>query len=82
MVKEVAYINVVSSAAENMSIDKDVVRYVNAVADANVAGRRRRNDIDGGSSDAHPRQRGRVARPSGTQGGIPLAEQVSEGPTT
>ena len=81
-VKEVAYIDVVSSAAEKMSIDKDVVRYVNAVEDAYVTGRRRRNDTDGGSSDAPPRQRGRVAGPSGTQGGIRLGEQVSEGPTT
>ena len=49
VVKEVAYINVVSSAAEKIFTVKDVVRYVNAVEDAYVTGRRRRNDTDGGS---------------------------------
>ena len=49
VVKEVAYINVVSSAAKKMFTVKDVVRYVNAVEDAYVTGRRRRNDTDGSS---------------------------------
>ena len=39
--KEVAYVDIVSSAAGKMTIGKDVVRYVNAVEDVYVAGRRR-----------------------------------------
>ena len=35
--KDVAYVNIVSSAADKMTIGKDVVRYVNAV---DVTGRR------------------------------------------
>ena len=58
--KDVAYVDIVSSAADNMKIGRDVVRYVNAVEDVFVAERRRRNDTDAGSSDAPPRQRGRL----------------------
>ena len=80
-VKEVTYINIVSSEVEQMAIGKDVVKCVNAVEDAYVTGRRRRNDTDGGLSDAPPRPRGRVAKPLvGTQRGIPLGEQVHETP--
>ena len=78
-VKEVTYIDIVSSAAEKMAIGKDLVKYVNAVEDAYVTGRRRRNDTDGGSSNAPPRQRGRVAEPLvGAQRGIRLGEQVHD----
>ena len=80
-VKEVTYIDVVSSAAEKMAIGQDVVKYVNAVEDAYMTARRRRNDTDGGSSDAPPRQRGRVAELTlGVQRGICLGEQVHETP--
>ena len=79
-VQEVTYVDVVSSAAEKMAIGKAVVKYVNAVEDAYVTGRRRRNESDGGSSDAPPRQRGRPAVPANLQGGIQLGERVSEEP--
>ena len=79
-VQEVTYVDVVSSAAEKMAIGKAVVKYVNAVEDAYVTGRRRRNESDGGSSDAPPRQRGRPAAPTTLQGGIRLGERVSEEP--
>ena len=55
-----------------------MVKYVNAVEDAYVTGRRRRNESDRGSSDAPPRQRGRPALPANLQGGIRLGERVSE----
>ena len=64
--KEVAYVNIVSSVAERMSIDEDVVRYVNAVEDVFVTGRCRRADTDAGSSDAPPRQKGRTTEPTNT----------------
>ena len=64
--KEVTYVDIVSSAAEDMSIGQDVVRYVNAVEDAFVTGRRRRADTDEGSSDALPRQKGRTMEPTNT----------------
>ena len=54
-VNDVASIDIVSSAAGKMAIGKDVVRYVNAIEDAYMAGRRRRNDTDGGLSDTLPR---------------------------
>ena len=58
--KEVTYVDIVSLAAENMSIGRDVVQYVKAVEDAFATGRRRRADTDEGSSDAPPRQKGRT----------------------
>ena len=87
--KEVTYVDIVSSAAENMSIGRDVVRYVNAVEDVFVTGRRRRADTDAGSSDAPPRQKGRVeepvnAAPAGTSRVAPQpisTDSESEGET-
>ena len=58
--------DIVSLAAENMSIGRDVVRYVNAVEDAFATGRCRPADTDGGSSDAPPRQKGRMDPPTNT----------------
>ena len=64
--KEVTYVDIVSSASEGMSIGRDVVQYVNAVEDAFVTGRCRRADTDAGSSDALPRQKGRMTEPANT----------------
>ena len=72
--------DVVSSAAGIMAIGKAVVKYVNAVEDTYVTGRRRRNASAGGSSNALPRQRGRPAVPANLRGGIRLGERVSEEP--
>ena len=54
-VQEVTFVDVFSSAAEKMAIGKGVVKFVNAVEDACMTGRRRRNESDGGSSGAPPR---------------------------
>ena len=61
-VRDVAYIDIVSSAAENMTIGKDVVKYVNAFEDVYIAERRKRPEGDAGDSEAPLRQRGRQAR--------------------
>ena len=86
--KEVAYVDIVSSAAERMSIDEDVVRYVNAVEDVFVTGCGRRADTNAGSSDAPPRQKGRTTEPTNTRlptmRGVPQrisSDSASEGET-
>ena len=64
-----ASVDLVSSAARNMTIGSDVVRYVNAVEEAYAGERRRRAQNDAGSSEATMRTRIRLGEPMGSQSG-------------
>ena len=63
-----ASVDLVSSAARKMTIGTDVIKYVNAVEEAYVGGRRHRGKGDAGSSNTPARARIRVAGPSGLAG--------------
>ena len=58
-----AAVDLVSSAARWLTIGREVVRYVNAVEESCAVGARHRAEADGGSSEAPPRARIRVAGP-------------------
>lgn len=64
-----ASVDLVSSAARNMMIGSDVVRYVNPVEEAYAGERRRRAENDTGSSEAPMRTRIRLGEPIGSQSG-------------
>ena len=66
--KNMASVDLVSSAARKMTIGTDVIKYVNAVEEAYAVGHRRRDEGDAGSSDLPAGARSRVAGPPGLAG--------------
>ena len=68
-----ASVDLVSSAARQMTIGADVVRYVNAVEEAFAGERRRRAENDAGSSEAPTRTRIRLGDPVGAGPGASRA---------